>query len=26
MPIHGKRVGLIVKRQRYRCRDCKHTF
>nr|WP_244209282.1 transposase family protein [Paenibacillus ferrarius] len=26
LPIHRKRVGLIVKRQRYRCRDCKHTF
>lgn len=26
LPIHGKRVGLIIKRQRYRCRNCKHTF
>ena len=26
LPIHGKRVGLLVKRQRYRCRDCNQTF
>lgn len=26
LPIHGKRVGLLIKRQRYRCRDCKQTF
>jgi len=25
LPIHGKRVGLIVHRQRYRCRACKKT-
>jgi len=26
LPIHGKRVGLLIKRQRYRCRDCNQTF
>ncbi|AJE49794.1 transposase [Paenibacillus jamilae] len=26
LPIHGKRVGLLLKRQRYRCRDCNRTF
>nr|WP_246309954.1 transposase family protein [Paenibacillus frigoriresistens] len=26
LPIHGKRVGLLIKRQRYRCRECYQTF
>lgn len=26
LPIHGKRVGLHIRRQRYRCRECKQTF
>ncbi|MEK5357986.1 ISL3 family transposase [Paenibacillus sp. FSL L8-0709] len=26
LPIHGKRVGLLIRRQRYRCRDCNKTF
>lgn len=26
LPIHGKRVGLLIKRQRYHCRDCNQTF
>nr|WP_311079555.1 ISL3 family transposase [Paenibacillus polymyxa] len=26
LPIHGKRVGLLIKRQRYRCRDCNRIF
>ncbi|MFB5676141.1 ISL3 family transposase [Paenibacillus terreus] len=26
LPIHGKRVELLIKRQRYRCRDCNRTF
>ncbi|SHK64379.1 ISL3 family transposase [Alicyclobacillus tolerans] len=26
LPIHGKRVGLLIHRQRYQCRDCKQTF
>lgn len=26
LPIHGKRVGLLIKRQRYNCRSCKQTF
>ncbi len=26
LPIHGKRVGLLIKRQRYKCRDCHQTF
>jgi transposase len=26
LPIHGKRVGLLIKRQRYRCRECNQTF
>lgn len=26
LPIHGKRVGLLVKRQRYKCRECNQTF
>ena len=25
-PIHGKRVGLLMKRRRYRCRECNQTF
>lgn len=25
-PIHGKRVGIIVQRGRFRCRDCGRTF
>lgn len=25
-PIHGKRVGLLIKRQRYKCRECGQTF
>ena len=25
-PIHGKRVGIKVQRQRYRCADCKGNF
>lgn len=25
-PLHGKRVGIRVKRQRYKCLDCKATF
>jgi transposase len=26
LPIHAKRVGILVQRQRYRCRDCGVTF
>lgn len=26
LPMHAKRVGLIIKRQRYRCRECEETF
>ena len=26
LPFHGKRVGLLVHRQRYQCRDCQQTF
>lgn len=26
LPIHGKRVGLLVRRQRYQCRECQQTF
>ncbi|WP_081890322.1 ISL3 family transposase [Paenibacillus tyrfis] len=26
LPIHGKCVGLLIKRQRYRCRECSQTF
>lgn len=26
LPIHGKRVGLLFKRQRYKCRECNQTF
>lgn len=26
LPMHGKRVGLKVQRQRYRCRRCSRTF
>ncbi|MEK4356305.1 transposase [Paenibacillus sp. FSL M7-1455] len=26
LPIRGKRVGLCIKRQRYRCRECNQTF
>ncbi|MFC6452342.1 transposase family protein [Paenibacillus vulneris] len=26
LPIQGKHVGLLIKRQRYRCRDCNRTF
>lgn len=26
LPIRGKRVGLLIKRQRYRCRVCHRTF
>lgn len=25
-PIHGKRVGIILDRKRYKCRDCGKTF
>jgi transposase len=25
-PMHGKRVGICVRRQRFRCRDCGDTF
>jgi transposase len=25
LPIHGKRVGLLIKRQRYKCRECGQT-
>jgi transposase len=26
LPIHGKRVGLLIKSQRYKCRECNQTF
>ncbi|UYO07977.1 ISL3 family transposase [Paenibacillus sp. PSB04] len=26
LPLHGKRVSLLIKRQRYCCRDCNRTF
>src|SRR5579875_2603530 len=26
LPIHGKRVGLLLKRVRYKCRECSQTF
>ncbi len=26
LPFHGKRVGLLIKRQRYKCRECNQTF
>lgn len=26
LPMHAKRVGLIIRRQRYRCLECKETF
>lgn len=26
LPAHGKRVGVIVKRQKYRCKSCERTF
>ena len=26
LPMHAKRVGLIIKRQRYKCRECNETF
>lgn len=26
LPIHGKRVGIAVQRQRYRCEECGGTF
>jgi len=26
LPMHAKRVGIYVKRQRYKCRDCNETF
>lgn len=26
LPIHGKRVGLLIHRQRYKCRECGQTF
>ncbi len=26
LPIHGKRVGLLIHRQRYQCRECRQTF
>jgi transposase len=26
LPIHGKRVGLLLKRLRYKCRECDQTF
>lgn len=25
-PIHGRRVGILLTRKRYRCRQCKVTF
>lgn len=25
-PIHGKRVGILIERQRYRCKSCNGTF
>jgi transposase len=26
LPSHGKRVGILLTRRRYRCRDCEKTF
>jgi len=26
LPMHGKRVGIHVERQRYRCTNCRHTM
>lgn len=26
LPIHRKRVGLLIMRQRYKCRECNQTF
>uniref|UniRef100_UPI00147384A4 transposase family protein n=1 Tax=Salipaludibacillus agaradhaerens TaxID=76935 RepID=UPI00147384A4 len=26
LPMHAKRVGIYVKRQRYKCRECNGTF
>jgi len=26
LPMHAKRVGLIIRRQRYRCLECEETF
>ena len=26
LPIHGKRVGLLLTRQRFKCRECNQTF
>ncbi len=26
LPMHAKRVGIFVKRQRYKCRECNETF
>ncbi|MBN1890108.1 MAG: ISL3 family transposase [Thermoflexales bacterium] len=26
LPIHAKRVGILVRYQRYRCKECGHTF
>src|SRR5690625_514799 len=26
LPMHAKRVGLFIKRQRYKCRECNETF
>ncbi|WP_304504047.1 helix-turn-helix domain-containing protein, partial [Amphibacillus sediminis] len=26
LPMHAKRVGIYVKRQRYKCRECNETF
>src|SRR5947209_5732387 len=26
LPVHAKRVGLNVQRQRYKCKDCGRTF
>ncbi|TPG92973.1 hypothetical protein EEL32_00975 [Brevibacillus laterosporus] len=26
LPMHAKRVGIFVKRQRYKCKECEATF
>ncbi|WP_428833022.1 transposase family protein [Mammaliicoccus lentus] len=26
LPMHAKRVGIYVNRQRYKCRKCNETF
>lgn len=26
LPAHGKRVGILLTRTRYRCQECKETF